>query len=338
MSGIVSFGEIMMRLSAPGHQRLNQSEQFSIHYGGAEYNVLAALAQWGHQTKMVTSVPDNDLGLAVIQRAKSFGIDTNWVQKAGSRLGIYFLESGIGLRPSRVIYDRAHSSFSEMKPGNIDWESVFQNQKWFHWTGITPALGKNISNILEEALIAAKKLGLTISTDLNYRATLWSESEAQAVMPDFMKFVDVCIANEEHAKNCLNFEISGKIEKAKIPFELARQLREFYGFSTVAITQRSGDSASQNKFSVIYSDQEECQNPIHSTEYDILIEDRVGGGDAFTAGLIHGLIKKWSAKDTLEFAVAAAALKHTIPGDVLIASESEVENLISSGGGGRVVR
>jgi 2-dehydro-3-deoxygluconokinase len=242
-----------------------------------------------------------------------------------------------------VIYDRAGSAVSEIDSSAIDWEEIFKGKDWFHWTGITPALGENAANAVKDACVAAKKAGATISCDLNFRSKLWSEKEAQAVMNPLMEYVDVCIANEEDAQKSLGFNAgSTDVEGAHLDQEgyskMARSLKKEYGFSTVAITLRESFSASRNGWSALLHDEKECREPKRSTRYEIDIVDRVGGGDSFASGLIYGLLTKEKSSDALEFAVAASCLKHTIPGDFNLVSVEEVEKLVKSGGSGRVER
>ena len=333
----------MLRLSTPGYQRFVQSQQFSVSYGGGEANVAVALAGYGMQSYFVSRLPKHEIGEAALQAVRRYGVRTDHIARGGDRLGIYFLETGASQRPSKVIYDRANSSISQIKPGAVDWEHVFKGKDWFHWTGITPALGHGPAAALKEACKAAKKAGVTVSCDLNFRSKLWTESEAQAVMVPLMKYVDVCIANEEDAQRSLGFSAgSTNIEKAHLDEEgyvtLAKALKKEFGFDTVAITLRESFSASKNGWSVILHDDNECREPKRSTRYEIDIVDRVGGGDSFASGLIYGLLTKSNTEEALEFAAAASCLKHTMPGDFNLVSVEEVEKLVASGGSGRVER
>lgn len=343
MKKIVTFGEIMLRLSTPGYSRFLQADHFLITFGGGEANVSVALANFGLESYYVTRLPKNEIGEASLQSLSRYGVRTDYILRGGDRLGIYFLETGASQRPSKVIYDRAGSSVTEMDSSMIDWDAVFSGKDWFHWTGITPALGKVPAATLKDACVAAKNAGVTISCDLNFRSKLWTEKEAQAVMNPLMEYVDVCIANEEDAQRSLGFD-AGKtdVEGAHLDEEgyitLARSLKKSYNFKAVAITLRESFSASMNGWSALLHDDKECITPQRSTRYEISIVDRVGGGDSFASGLIYGLLTKSSSKDALEFAVAASCLKHSIPGDYNLVSVDEIEKLVTSGGSGRVER
>jgi len=343
MKKIVTFGEIMLRLSTPGYQRFLQAQRFDASYGGGEANVAVALAGFGMDSTFVTRLPKHEIGESALQAVRRYGVKTDDIVRGGERLGIYFLETGASQRPSKVIYDRANSSISQIKPGDIGWDDVFKDKDWFHWTGITPALGEGPAKSLEQACKAAKKAGVTISCDLNFRSKLWTEEQAQEVMVPLMDYVDVCIANEEDAQRSLGFS-AGKtnVEEANLDDEgyvdLAKSLKKEFGFETVAITLRESYSASKNGWSALLHDNKDCAEPKRSTRYNITIVDRVGGGDSFASGLIYGLLNKNNTKDALEFAVAASCLKHTIPGDFNLVSAEEVEKLIESGGSGRVER
>jgi 2-dehydro-3-deoxygluconokinase len=340
---IVTFGEIMLRLSTPGFSRFVQTQQFDVNYGGGEANVAASVAQYGLEGCFVTKLPKHEIGEAAVNELRRYGVNVDYIVRGGDRVGIYFLETGASQRASKVIYDRSNASVSEIKPGEIDWEKVFQGASWFHWTGITPAIGKNLQEILREACAAAKKIGVTISADLNYRKKLWTEQEAQAVMIPLMETVDVCISNEEDAEKCLGMKAGEtNVESAAIDeggyTALATSLKSRFGFKTVAITLRESFSASRNGWSAMLIDEKDCVKPYRSKQYDIQIVDRVGGGDSFAGGLIYGLLKKPTSKDALEFAVAASCLKQTIPGDFNHASVAEVDALAKGSGSGRVER
>jgi len=343
MGNIVTFGEIMLRLSTPGYLRFIQSNQFEVTYGGGEANVAVALAGYGLNSFFVSRVPDHEIGEAALQAVRRYGVNTEFIIRGGDRLGIYFLETGASQRPSKVIYDRAYSAVSQMDESMINWDEVFEGKDWFHWTGITPALGEKPRKAVIAACEAAKKAGVTVSCDLNFRGKLWSEQQAQNVMNPLMEFVDVCICNEEDAQKSLGFEV-GKtdVEGAKLDEEgysnLAKALKKEYDFQTVAITLRESFSASMNGWSALLHDDRECVEPVRSTRYEIDIVDRVGGGDSFASGLIFGLLTKPNTNEALEFAVAASCLKHTIPGDFNLVRVDEVEKLIKSGGSGRVER
>ena len=270
-------------------------------------------------------------------------MNVDYIVRGGDRLGIYFLESGASQRPSKVIYDRAHSAVSKLKSTEVDWQKVFENATWFHWTGITPALGQLPQECLEEACKAARAAGATISCDLNFRKKLWTPKQAQAKMRPLMEYVDVCIANEEDAEKSLGLNVNDSdVDQAKLDeaayFEIAEKLKRDYGFQTIAITLRESFSASRNGWSALLLDNKDCQTPYHSRQYDIQIVDRVGGGDAFAGALIFALLSKKNTKDALEFAVAASCLKQTIPGDFNLMSAEEIEKLAGGSGSGRVER
>lgn len=339
----VTFGEIMLRLATPGFSRFVQADTFEATYGGGEANVAVALAGYGMDSHFVTRLPKHEIGEAAMQAVQRFGVKTDHVVRGGDRVGIYFLETGASQRASKVIYDRAGSAVSDMSPDMVNWADVFANTSWFHWTGITPALGEKPRLALIAACKAAKAAGVTISCDLNFRAKLWSEKEAQAVMNPLMEYVDVCIANEEDAEKSLGFhagttDVEGAHLDEKGYTVLAKELKKIHGFKTVAITLRESFSASRNGWSAMLHDERDCTEPVRSTRYDIQIVDRVGGGDSFASGLIYGLLTKSNTKDALEFAVAASCLKHTIPGDFNLVRADEVEKLMKSGGSGRVER
>lgn len=340
---IVTFGEIMLRLSTEGFTRFVQAQNFDVTFGGGEANVAVSLSNYGFDSYFVTKLPKNEIGQAAVNHLRRFGVKDDFIVRGGDRIGIYFLETGASQRASKVIYDRANSSISKMKKEEVDWDKVFENAHWFHWTGITPAIGKDAQESLKLACEVAKKKNVIISCDLNFRAKMWSEQEAQSVMKPLMKYVDVCIANEEDSEKSLGLKADKtNIEKGQLDqesyFNVAKKLKETFEFKTVAITLRESYSASRNGWSAILLDDKDCKEPYRSTKYDIEIVDRVGGGDSFASGLIYGLIEKQNTKEALEFAVAASCLKHTIPGDFNLVSIDEVEKLIKSGGSGRVER
>ncbi|MBI9071481.1 MAG: sugar kinase [Melioribacteraceae bacterium] len=340
---IVTFGEIMLRLSTPGFKRFVQSSNFDVEYGGGEANVAVSLANYGLDSYFVSKLPKHEIGQSAVNSLRRYGVGTDFIVRGGDRVGIYFLESGASQRASKVVYDRANSAISLAEPGEFNWEQIFDGKAWFHWTGITPALGDKAQTAVKEACIAAKKLGLKISCDLNFRKKMWTEAEAQAVMNPLMEYVDVCIANEEDAEKSLGLKPrQTDIENAELNeegyFILAKELKEKYKFETVAITLRESFSASRNGWSALLLDEKDCNEPYRSKRYDIQIVDRVGGGDSFASGLVYGLLTKDSTKDALEFAVTASCLKQTIPGDFNLVSTEEVEKIISSGGSGRVDR
>lgn len=343
MFKVVTFGEIMLRLSTEGFTRFVQSQKFDVTYGGGEANVAVSLANYGLESWFITRLPKHEIGQSAVNHLRRYGVHTEAIIRAGSRVGIYFLETGASQRPSKVIYDRTNSAIAEIKKDDINWEHVFENTKWFHWTGITPAIGINSREVLLEGCKAAKKMGITVSCDLNFRAKMWSEKEAQSVMIPLMEYVDVCIANEEDAEKSLGYKSgSTNVEKGHLDeegyFNTAKCLKEKYNFKAVAITLRESFSANKNGWSALLYDDKDCTTPYRSSRYDINVIDRVGGGDSFASGLIYGLLTKSSSKDALEFAVAASCLKHSIPGDFNLVSSEEVEKLMKSGGSGRVER
>ncbi len=340
---VVTFGEIMLRLSTPGFNRFVQSNYFDAKYGGGEANVAVALANYGLESYFISKLPKHEIGQAAVNSLRQYGVKDDYIIRGGERVGIYFLETGASQRASKVIYDRSNSAVTTLTKYELDWDKVFKNAKWFHWTGITPALGKDAQESLKSACEAAKNNGVTISADLNYRAKLWSTKKAQSVMIPLMDYVDVCIANEEDAEKSLGFNAaSTNIENAELDekgyFNLAKELKKKFNFKTVAITLRESFSASRNGWSAILHDDKDCKQPIRSRIYDVQIVDRVGGGDSFASGLIYGLLTKNNAKDALEFATAASCLKQTIPGDFNLVSADEVEKLAKGSGSGRVER
>lgn len=339
MAKVVTMGEIMLRLSTPGYERFVQSDNFDVCYGGGEANVAVSLANYGHESYFVTKLPTHEIGESAVNALRQFGVHTDYIARGGERVGIYFLETGASMRPSKVIYDRAHSSISEAVVEDFDFDKVFEGATWFHWTGITPALGKKSQEVLKAALIAAKKHGVTVSVDLNYRKKLWTPDEAKACMSELMQYVDVCIGNEEDAEKCLGFKAGSDVTSGKLELggyeEVFRKMKEAYGFKYIATSLRESFSASDNGWSALAFDGNEFYR---SRRYEVRIVDRVGGGDSFSGGFIHGLLKYGDYKKALEFAVAASALKHTITGDFNHVSEKEVETLMNGDASGRVQR
>lgn len=340
MGKVVTFGEIMLRLAPNGYYRFFQNDQFQASFGGAEANVAVALSNLGIDTAFVTKVPDHAIGQGAVRVLRSYNVDVSNIVYGGKRLGIYFLEKGASQRGSVCIYDRAHSSLQESVPDDYDWDAVFEGAEWFHFTGITPALGNNLVNICEEACQKAKQKGIKISCDLNYRAKLWSREKASSVMAKLCKYVDVCIVNEEDAKNVFGIEAhgtdvhAGKLDKAGYQ-SVAVQLKERFGFEKVAVTLRTSLSASDNDWAGLLYD---GQDFYLSKTYPLHIVDRVGGGDSFAAGLIYALLKNKTPGECVEFAAAASALKHSIEGDFNLISAGEVEKLAGGDASGRVQR
>jgi len=333
----------MLRLSTPGFERFVQSKQFDVTFGGGEANVAASLAQLGLDAYFLSKIPKHEVGQAAVNHLRRFGVSDRFIVRGGERLGIYFLETGASQRPSKVIYDRAGSSVSGLRADEIDFDAVFEGATWFHWTGITPALGPTARETLRAALKAAREQGVTVSCDLNFRKKLWSPEEAQATMRPLMEFVDVCIANEEDTQLSLGVEAHDvDVETGSLSLEhyaeIAQALKEQYEFKAVAITLRESISASRNGWSAMMLDDRECSPAYRSSQYDIQLVDRVGGGDSFAAGLIYGLIRETDTRRALEIGVAASALKQTIPGDFNICSITEVMALVDGGGSGRIQR
>ena len=336
---VVTLGELMLRLAPQGYLRFVQADTFEATYGGGEANVAVSLANFGLEAGFVTKLPAHEMGQAALNSLRRFGVDTSYVVRGGERVGIYYIEKGASQRPSKVIYDRAGSAFAKSTAGEYDWNKIFEGADWFHFTGITPALGENVALLTEEACKAAKKHGVKISCDLNYRGKLWTREQARATMTRLMQYVDVCISNEEDAKDVFGIEATntdihgGKLDKAGY-ISVAQQLRAKFNFEMVAITLRTSLSANDNLWAGLLYDGE----PQFSKEYAVHIVDRVGGGDSFGAGLIYSLLKGYSSQAAIEFAVAASCLKHSIEGDYNMVSVSEVEKLAGGDGSGRVQR
>lgn len=343
MAEYLSFGEIMLRLKTPGHERFFQSPSFEATFGGGEANVAVALSNYGLSSGFVSALPDNDVGASAIGELKRFGVDTSHVRRSGERVGIYFLESGANQRPSKVIYDRAHSSISECKPGDFDWGSIFAGAKWLHITGITPALTQDSADLSIECVKAAKQAGLTVSCDFNFRGKLWKYGKsAPEVMSELVKYVDVGIANEEDCQKSLGISVDVDVETGELDTKkyeaLSEKVLELYpDMSTIAITLRESHSADRNGWSACLRDRE--QGFKLSRHYELTdIVDRVGGGDSFASALIYGLNAYDDKQQSLEFAVAASCLKHSILGDFNRVTVPEVEKLMSGDGSGRVQR
>ena len=337
---VITFGEIMLRLAPEGYYRFVQAESFGATYGGGEANVAVSLANFGLDAAFVTKLPRHEIGQAAVNSLRRYGVDTSLITRGGDRVGIYFLEKGASQRPSKVIYDRAGSSIATAEASDFDWDAIFEGADWFHFTGITPALGTGIAEICLDACRAAKARGIKISCDLNYRKKLWTRDEARRVMSKLCEYVDVCIANEEDAKDVFGIEAENTdITGGRLNHEgyksVARQLADRFHFETVAITLRTSISASENNWAaMLYTD----EKYYFSREYNIKIVDRVGGGDSFGAGLIYSILSGKAPQDALEFAVAASCLKHSIEGDFNQVSVAEVETLSGGDGSGRVQR
>lgn len=343
MAKIVTMGEIMLRLSTPGNQRFVQADSFDVCYGGGEANVAVSLANYGHQASFVTKVPQNPIGESAINALRRYGVNTDFIAKGGERLGIYFLETGASVRASNVVYDRANSSIATAEAQDFDFDAIFADADWFHFTGITPAVSDKAANLTEIALKCAKKHGVKVSVDLNFRKKLWSSQKAQKVMTNLMQYVDVCIGNEEDAEKVLGFKPENTdVTKGSLNLsgyeDIFKQMVEKFNFEYVISSLRVSNSASDNGWSAcIYS--RDTKEFYHSKEYKITpIVDRVGGGDSFAGGTICGLLDGKNFKDALEFGVAASALKHTIPGDFNLVTRAEVDALVGGDGSGRVQR
>jgi len=340
MFKVITFGEIMLRLAPEGYLRFTQADKLGATFGGGEANVAVSLANFGIEAAFVSKLPDNDIGQAAVNSLRRYGVDTLNIKRGGARVGIYYLEKGASQRASKVIYDRAGSSIAMASLDDFDWDNIFDGVKWFHFTGITPALGGNLPEICEQACKIAKSKNITVSCDLNYRKNLWSKETAGEVMGKLMQYVDVCIANEEDAGDVFGIKAADtNISGAKLSHEgyksVASQLKERFGFDKVAITLRGSISASDNNWAGMLYDGE---NYYFSKNYAVHIVDRVGGGDSFGAGLIYSLLTGKSMQNTIEFAVAASCLKHTIEGDFNLVTVDEVEKLSDGDGSGRVQR
>ncbi|MBO4734321.1 MAG: sugar kinase [Clostridia bacterium] len=340
MKRVITFGEIMLRLNPAGYLRFVQADSFDASYAGGEANVAVSLANYGLDAAFVTKVPAHEIGQCAVNTLRRYGVDTSFMVRGGDRLGIYFLEKGASQRPSKVIYDRANSAIALASKNDFDWDAIFKGVDWFHFTGITPALGGELPEICLAACKAAKANGVKISCDLNYRKKLWSTEKAREVMSELIRYVDVCIANEEDAKDVFGIEAEGTdIDKGKINQEgyisVARQICEKFGCEKVAITLRGSISANDNDWAaMLYSGGKAYFSPT----YRIHIVDRVGGGDSFGGGLIYSLLNGKSEQDTINFAVAASCLKHTVEQDFNMVSVAEVENLAGGNASGRVQR
>ena len=340
MKKIVTFGEIMIRLQPYNYERFVQADHLEFTFGGGEANVAVSLANYGMDVAFVTKLPAHALGQCAVNSLRRYGVDTGHIVRGGDRVGIYFNEKGASQRASVCIYDRAHSAISEATTADFDWDKIFDGVEWFHFTGITPALGPNVVEICKEACKAAKSKGIKISCDLNYRGKLWTREEARKAMTELAEYIDICIANEEDAKDVFGIEAEatditgGELNKEGYQ-SVAKQLADSFGFEMVAITLRESKSASDNDWSAMLYDGKEYH---FSRQYHLHIVDRIGGGDSFGGGLIYSLITGKSAKDAVEFAVAASALKHSIESDFNFVTIEEVEKLAGGDGSGRVQR
>lgn len=345
MAKVITFGEIMLRLSTPGYLRFNQARQFDATFGGGEANVAVSLANFGMDADFVTRLPDNDIARSCVQELRSFGVGTDKIIYGGERLGIYFLETGAVARPSKVIYDRAHSSISTIASGMIDWDKVFEGADWFHWTGITPAISQGAADVCLEAVKAANRLGITVSCDLNYRKNLWKYGKnASEIMPALVECSDILLGNEEDAEKVFGIKpegfdaasTGGEIDQKRFQSVGEQLMARFPRAKKVIITLRGSINANHNTWGgVLWNGKSLFQ----SARYDIThIVDRVGGGDSFMGGLIYGLLTYKDDQKALDFAAAASCLKHTIFGDFNRVTVREVENLMAGDASGRVSR
>ena len=340
MKSVVTFGEIMLRLSPEGYNRFFQNDRLNATFGGGEANVAVSLANFGLDSKYVTKLPSHAIGQGAVDSLRAFGVDTSLIVRGGDRVGVYFLEKGTSVRGSVCIYDRANSAIALAKPTDFNWDEIFASADWFHFTGITPALGGDLPKICLDAVKTAKKMGLTVSCDLNYRSKLWSRDDAKKTMSELIKYVDVCIANEEDAKDVFGIEADdtdiygGKINKDGYK-SVAKKIADTFGVKKVAITLRESISASDNGWSAMLYDGD---GYYFSKKYDLHIVDRVGGGDSFGAGLIYAIKSGFAPQDVIEFAVASSALKQTIEGDFNRVTVKEVLKLAGGDASGRVQR
>ncbi len=336
----VTFGEMLMRLSPPPGIRLENAQNFDVHFGGAEANVAVSLAQFGFQSFYVTVLPENKIGDNACRALKSYGVDTQYLLRKGEKLGVYFLEHGAGPRPSRVIYDRAESAITGLNPDELDWDTILDKTVWFHWTGITPALSDSVLDTLRKALKTAREKRITVSCDLNFRKKLWSEERAKDIMTELMSYVDVLFGNEEDPIRIFGIHPGkSKVEAAHLDMkgykEMAQELAERFALQKVAITLRESVSASENFWSACLYD---GQRFFQSKRYHVVVLDRVGAGDAFASGFIAGLLNGQPDQEALEFGVAAACLKHSIKGDFNQVSSEEAQQLAAGDTSGRVQR
>lgn len=340
MKRVITFGEIMLRLAPEGYYRFVQAEKYGATFGGGEANVAVSLANFGVDAVFVSKVPKHEIGQACVNSLRRFGVDTDEILRGGDRLGIYYLEKGASQRPSKVIYDRAGSAISQATKDEFDWDDILEGADWFHFTGITPALGDNVAEICLEAVKAARAKGITVSCDLNYRNKLWSKEKAGQVMGELCKYVDVCIANEQDADDVFGIKArntdvtSGKVDHEGYK-DVALQLAQKFGFKKVAITLRSSISANDNDWAGMLYDGSDFY---FSRTYPVHIVDRVGGGDSFGGGLIYACLNDYSGQDTINFAVAASCLKHSIEGDYNMVTVDEVKKLAGGDASGRVQR
>lgn len=336
MARVVTFGEIMLRLSPEGFLRFTQADSFGAVYGGGEANTAVSLSNFGCDAAFVTKLPAHEIGQAAVNSLRRFGVDTSGIIRGGDRVGIYYLEKGASQRPSKVIYDRAHSAIAEAKASEFDWKTILAGADWFHITGITPALGSELAQAALDAVKTAKELGVTVSCDINYRAKLWDKQTAGEVMSEICKYVDVYIGGRDQAADLFGIEAVGTSDDNFEGYkDVARQLKERFGFKKVAITLRTTLSSSDNKLcAMLYDGTEAC----FSKNYTMHLIDRVGGGDAFAAGLIYACLNGMTTQQSVDFACAASCLKHTVEGDCNLVSADEVSLLAFGSGSAQVQR
>lgn len=337
---VVTMGEMMIRFMPKGNLRFEQATEFDAFYGGDESIVAVSLARFGLDSRYITKLPENPFGQIALNRLREQGVDTSCIARGGERLGLNFYESGVSMRPSKVVYDRKHSAISEAVPEDFDFDAIFSDADWFHVAGITPAISDRAAELVKAAMQAAKKHGVTVSVDLNYRSKLWSPEKAQSVMIPLMEYVDVCIGNEEDAEKVLGYKPDNTdINSAELDIDgykkVFKSLKERFGFSYIGSTLRESYSASDNGWSALLYDGEEFYR---TKKYDIRLVDRGGGGASFAAGMIYGILNGFDLKKTGEFAVAASALKQTITGDYNLTTLDEVYSLMGGNTSGRVQR
>lgn len=342
MAKIITFGEIMLRLNPESYLRFVQAPKFEATFAGGEANVAVSLANYGLDAGFVTKVPNHEIGQSAVNALRRYGVDTSCILRGGDRLGVYFVEKGASQRPSKVIYDRANSALAAAKAEEFDWKTIFKDATWFHWTGITPALSEEMAKACMEACKAAKKMGLTVSCDLNYRNKLWTREEAGKCMSQLLPYVDICIANEEDCKDVFGIEAEDTdITGGKLGYEgyisVARQVAHRFGCKKVAITLRSSISADDNDWAGMLYDAATNSAEISAT-YRVHIVDRVGGGDSFGGGLIYSMLTGKNDRDAIRFATAASCLKHSIQHDFNLVTVAEVENLAKGNASGRIQR
>lgn len=342
MNKIICFGEVMLRLNPQNYDRFIQSNTFAFHVGGGEANAAVTLANFDMDVAFVTKLPTHAIGQIAVNDLRAHGVDTTKITRGGDRVGLYFCEKGASVRPSNVIYDRAGSAIALASAADFDWDAIFDGATWFHFTGITPALGENLAKITLQACKIAKEKGLTVSCDWNYRKKLWTIAQASLVLGNLMQYVDVCFASEDDADKLFGIRAPHADPTSDaVDFDacrsVAKQLAEHFGCKYVALTLRRSISASDNNWSAMLYNHADGISAF-SRVYPLHIVDRVGGGDSFDGALIYALLKGYTTSDAVEFAVAASALKHTIEGDYNLVSVEEVEALLRSGGSGRIQR